>query len=219
MSQQVYGFPFPMPPGIDYFEVSGLDVGFTGNLVPTTNESFSFYMPVPGSIDRFEQTFVVHALEFMIQIPHSSQDDTVGALLAMLSSRGEVPAPTLRPQRSAASDAFWKAQFARNIYHGLDNFHETDASLASPWEWKNDSVSDALYFPPAALDQWNWPTHIHLFNQNVTVAAPTGDETVVNFQLQAAWSMIVWFTPRDLTNAEKDDRTQNASGRFARRDA
>jgi len=219
MSQQIYGFPFPMPPGIDYMEVSGLDVGFTGSITQGTSESFSFYMPLPGSISRLEQTIVVHAIEFILQTPHNHSDDQTVAMVAFLSSRGEVPALLDTISRTAAKDAFFKAQFARNIYFGNRKLTPTDTALAGPMQWDNDIVEDALYFPPAPLDQFSHPTHIHLFKQGVTIDPATQDETAVTFSVPTIFSMVVWFTPRNLTVREMDDRQQNASSRFAVRDA
>jgi len=217
MSQQIYGFPFPMPPGIDYMEVSGLDVGFIADLTTTANW-FSFYMPLPGSINRLTQTIVVHAIEFMIQSNHNHADDVIDTLMAFLSSRGELPLQTAGPIRTAATDAFWKAQFAGNIYHGHRLITPTDTALAGPKQWQNDTIEDALYFPPAPLDQTT-PTHIHLVRQDVTIDPATQDQTEVSFQGFAAWSMRVWFTPRNLSPAEIAFRGRDASTRFSIRDA
>jgi len=218
VSQIPYGFQFPMPPGIDYMEVSGLDVGFIANLVPTTNNWFSFYMPLPGSINRLTQTIVVHAIEFSLQNDHLHRDDTNHALMAFLSSRGELPLITAGAGRTAATDAFWKAQFAKNIYFGFRLITPTDASLATAIQWQNDTVEDAIYFPPAPLDQTT-PTHIHLVTQSNTIDPATGDETVQTFSQFLNFSMVVWFTPRNLSQAEIDFRGKDFGARSSIRDA
>jgi len=219
MSQVVYGFPFPLPPDIDYYELNNEDVGFNANLVSTTNESHSFYLPLPGSIDLLTQTIVVHALEFFQQEQHYSRDDESARLIAMLSTRGEVPALTDTIAAADAKDASHKAWFMRNIGFGIKKFHATDASLAAPWEWDTDIIEDALVFPPVPLDQASRPLHIHLFRQNATVDPATGDETPVNYTQFEAFEMVVWFTVRNLTAAEMDRNARNASDRFAIRDA
>jgi len=218
MSQQIYGFPFPMPPGIDYMEVSGLDVGFIASLVPDTNDWFSFYMPLPGSINRLTQTIVVHAIEFILQEDHFHQDDHTQVLMAFLSSRGELPAAGAGPARVAARDAFHKAQFARNLYFGQRLITPTDTSLAGPMQWQNDTTEDALYFPPAPLDQTT-PTHVHLVTQGVAIDPATQDETPSTFSAFLQFSMVVWFTPRDLSDAEIEFRGRDFGSRSSIRDA
>lgn len=219
MVQTVWGFPFPLPPDIDYYMLNNEDVGFDASLVSGTNESISFYLPLPGSIDILRETIVVHALEFIIQATHHPADDSNDALLCFLSTRGEVPAATALPSATDALDAFLKAQFMRNIAFGFNRIHTTDAALASPWEYKQDVVDDALVFPPVPLDQASRPLHIHLFRQDVTVDPATGDETAVDFTGFELFQMVVWFTRRNLTADEMSRRARNASDRFAIRDA
>lgn len=219
MAQVIYGFPFPMPPDIDYYNLNNVDVGFVASLVAATNDNFSFYLPLPGSIDIRTQTIVVHALEFFEQFNHHHADDINANLVATLSTRGEVPAATQTLTKILANDSFWKAQFMRNIVFGVKWNTPTDASLAGPMQWNTDIIDDALVYPPVPLDQAGRPLHIHLFRQDVTIDPATQDETAANYTTFLNFNMVVWFTVRDLTAAEMDRRSRNASDRFALRDA
>lgn len=210
---------FPFPPDIDYYNLNAVDIGFIASLVQDTNEWYSFYLPLPGSILRREQTIVVHAIEFIHQVNHFHQDDQAQALIVTLSTRGETPVITTDLVYSTAMDSFWKAQFMRNIYFGFRKYLATDTAGVDKPQWDMDTVQDAFVTLPVPLDQWSRPLHIHFAVQSATVDPVTNDETKVNYTTFAQDQLVVWFTVRDLTPEEMDRRSQNASDRFAIRDA
>jgi len=218
MSQEIYGIPFPFPPDIDYYMLNAVDIGFIASLALGVNESYSFYLPLPGSIRRREQTIVVHALEFIQQINHFHQDDQPGQLAVHLSTRGEVPIITSDLIYAAAADDFWKSQFMRNIMFGHSWYTPTDTAGVDKAQWRMDTVTDAWVALPVPLDQWARPMHIHFTAQGATIDPATNDETAVAFTPFAQTTTVVWFTVRDLTQDEMDDTQTNASSRFAIRD-
>jgi len=218
MVQVIYGLPFPLPPGADYYKLNNENVGFNATL-DTTQESYSFYLPLPGSINKHRQTIVVHALEFMVQAAQHIKEASSAALVAFLSTRGEVPAPTNDLNATDGTDSFFKAQFMDNIWFGKNQYQPVDASLAGPIQWiLHDSV-DAMVYPHASLDQFGRPLHIHLFRQTVTVDPATQVVTVTDFTAFEKFQMRVWFTPRNLSRRERRRLSESPSDRYAILDA
>jgi len=214
MTQVPFGFPFPLPPDVRMATYSNENIDFNADLTSSL-QYHDFYLPTPGSIDVLRQTHVVHALEFIMQGNHYALDDEGQNLAAFISVRGELPnALTSRPVGADNADTWNKTLIGRNISFGRQLYQPTDSSLAGPYQWSLDTIQDAIWFPPAPLDQ-SRPTHIFLYNNSVTIDPATQDETLVDFTLWEQVYVVEWFTVRNLTQAEIDRRSRNASDRFA----
>jgi len=208
------GWPLPLPPGSRFASYSNEDIDFNANLTgAATTRWHSFYLPLPGSIDKLTQTISVHCIDFIYQDNSFPRDDDPQQLQVYISSRGENPVATSNAIASDTNDPFWKAQIDGGFTFGTALYQPTDASLAGPFQWVMDVIRNVRWYPPASLDQMR-PTHIHFNNQSVSIDPATQDETAVDFTKFEQVIVKPWYTVRNMTAAEMDQR-QNASTQFA----
>jgi hypothetical protein len=212
MPQEVYGFPEAIAKlwpdereGLDFYVLSNEDIGFIANLVAGTNDVFSFALPYPSSIDLFDETIKVWAIEFIHNDPHQANVATFHGLLAYMSMLDKEFAATFLGNGSDSEDENLKAHFAGNIYFGNNKMSVTATAAVEGMERHMDMMQQAIYFPPVPLDLVT-PLYIQLVNMNVTVALATNVPTAANFTEFEKVMLRVWFTRRKLTSSEKSAR-------------
>lgn len=215
--QSVYGFKKDMPKDIDFYVLSNEDIGLNANLATGVNDVYSFALPYPSSIDLTKETIVVHAIEFIKQGSHNNKGTTaMQGLLAFLSMLDNEFAATFTGNASDSEDENLKAHFARNIYFGDLKINVTAAASVEGTERQNDTVVDAIYFPPVPLDLLT-PLYIQFVNQSISITLATNAVAGANFTSFELVQIVVWFTRRKLTSAEMNAR--NMQLRFQRLDS
>lgn len=206
--QTNYGFPhlFKPPPDLDFYVLSNEDIGFIANLVTGTNDVFAFALPYPSSIDLFDETIVVHAIEFIFQsIAKPTTGTSVYGLLAFLSMLDKEFSPTFLGVGADTEDENLKAQFAGNIYFGYGRTNITAVASVEGTERNMDSMVKATYFPPIPLDLVT-PLYIQFVNQSATITLATNASAMRDFDQFEKVYLRVWFTTRKLTESEKSAR-------------
>jgi len=197
-----------LPRGAKLAVFSNEDIDFEASLVTGVNENHEFYLPVPMAIDRFEETFVVHELEFrMIDGNTVAQAGTAFQSLKVLLSYLDVD-PSLTGFRGILTDnedEFWKTVFFGPEIFG-DVRKKVTATVAIDGSVSEGPQNqDLIYTPPYPLDQ-GIPMKIRFVNVSSTVLLATGVHTFATFTNFEKVSMRVWYTVRKLTSAEKSQR-------------
>jgi hypothetical protein len=204
--QEVYGFPGrDMPDDVDFYNLSNEDIGFTATLVSATNDVYSFALPYPASIDLFDETIKVHAIEFILNEPKRATLAIFKGLSVFLSMLDREFGATFVGTGADAEDENLKAHFASFIYFGHARAPIQATAAVEGVERHNDAVSDAIYFPPIDLDLVT-PLYIQFINQSVTPALATNIPTPTDFAIFEQVQLRVWFTRRKLTSQEKSAR-------------
>jgi len=215
--EQIYGFPRIMPLAVDFVVYSNEDIGFIANLVAGTNDVYAFALPYPATLDLFDETIVVHAIEFMSHIPANTREGvTVQGLVAHLSMLDREFGPSWFGLVSDAEDEAIKAQFAGPMYFGANQINITAVASVEGTQRNQDSTITAVYYPPVPLDLIT-PLFIQFTDQSVTITLATNVDVEADFTDFEAVVLRVWFTRRNLTSAEK--ATRNMAIRFQRLDS
>lgn len=200
MVERVYGHPEVLsrfPKNIDFYVLSNEDIDFNANLVTGTNEVHEFALPYPSSIDLFNESLIVHAIDFILQdVPITSGASQ--QLFANLSMLDKSPEDDWDGSADDNNDEYLKAVFSRNITFG---YVPTDVYEVSGDALVGISENvQARYIPPQPLDLVT-PLFVELVNQSITEAFARA-----NFTDYEKVQMTVWFTTRRLSRAEKSAR-------------
>lgn len=215
--EAIYGFPAPLPFEVDFYELSNEDIGFTANLATGTNDSHSFSLPYPASIDLFEETIVVHCVEFYMDLPaHTAGASAFFGLQAFISMLQKDFSATYRDQGGDGEDENLKAQLDGWIYFGQKKIIPTAAAAVEGVQRDMDVMQKAKWFPPVPLDLVS-PLYLQFVNASVNVTLATNNITDASFTPFEQVKTKVWFTRRKLTAAEKQSR--NVAIRFQHLDS
>jgi len=212
--QIIYGFPAPLPPDVDFYTLTNEDIGFTTALTTGVNDVYSFALPYPSSIDLFEETIVIHAIEFLFVANDSARAvGDLNGLLAFLSMLDKEFPPTFNGNLGDTSDEAWKAQFGGPIYFGERERMNTTVASVEANTYRNDYIRNANYFPPVPLDLLT-PLYIQFVNQNTAIDLATSVGTLASFTTGDVERVTLrpWFTKRNLTTSERSAR--NTAVRF-----
>lgn len=206
-----------MPADIDFVNYSNEDIGFTLSLTAGTNDVFAFALPYPATLNLFDQTIVVWALEFIFHVPHNLfNSTTLTAMTVHLAMLDREFGVSWFGDLVDAEDEAWKAQFAGPMYVGRNKFNVTATAAAEGSERSGDGVQDVLYIPPIPLDLIT-PLFIQLTNASKSVTLATNVVAEANMTQTEQFTIRVWFTKRNLTTAEQ--ATRNMAIRFQRLDS
>jgi len=215
--EKVYGFPSVMPLAADFVFYSNEDYGFNANLVAATNDVEAFALPYPATLDLFDETIVVHAMEFIQQTGAGPQaGTTTESLIVHLSMLDREFGASWFGTLSDADDEAMKAQFAGPMFFGQALLNVTGAASIEGTERHLDSFITAVYFPPVPLDLVT-PLFIQFTNQARNITLLTNAVAEGNYDNFENTGIRVWFTRRNLTSAEK--ATRNMAIRFQRLDS
>lgn len=215
--QVIYGFPqVPMPLDIDFVNYSNEDQGFNASLVPGTNDNQEIALPYPATLDLFDETIRVHALEFILAKGQGYDVGTVpNALTVWLSMLDRSFTVSWFGELADADDEAMKAQFAGPMQFGTTRAHVTGTAALGDLH-NSDSVNNILYYPPVPLDLVT-PLFITLVNSSFTITLLTNAKVEVSFTRFEQVVIRTWFNRRPLTPAEMQSR--NMAIRFQRLDS
>jgi len=217
MVQEVYGFRPSIPRDVDFVLYSNEDIGFIATLTAGTNDVFAFALPYPATLDLFDETIMVHALEMGMQQFHGMIGSTGGAaLVAHLAMLDREFGASWFGNLSDADDEALKAQFAGPIVFGTRGINITAVASVEGTYRPTDQTTDAIYFPPVPLDLVT-PLFIQFTGQNRVVTLATNATAEADYTDFESVYVRVWFTRRGLTSEERQGR--NMSIRFQRLDS
>jgi hypothetical protein len=206
MPQDLYGFPRDLPRGVRFVVYSNEDYGWTATLAAGVNDVINFALPYPASMDFFNESFILHAIEFLQctdQLPTGSR----AILQAYLSMLKVEFAATFRGAATDTEDEALKSKFAGPILFGQLSGN-VQAAAAAEGGWRRyDNTYNAVYFPPTpeGLDLVT-PLYLDFVNQSGSAAVATNiwtDGDNAGFELVM---LRCWFTKRRLTQSERDFR-------------
>lgn len=217
MPQENYGFNLKMPEDIDFMVLSNEDINFIANLVAGTNDVHSFALPYPASVDLFDETITVYAIEFIKHDDNRTVGTTTAQCLqAYLSMLDQAFAVDWEGNADDDEDENLKAHFAGPIFFGHKQLNVTAVASVEGTERRNDRNVLAMYIPPIPLDLIT-PLYIQFVNMSGTVTLATNAVAAANYTAFEAVQLRVWFTTRKLTAAEKSARSMQL--RFQRIDS
>jgi len=217
MGQVDYGFPFPLPLASDFVNYSNEDIGFNASLVAATNDVFAFALPYPATLNLFDETIVVYAIELMVlNTGRMHHGVTMLALEAWFAMLDREFGATWFGDLSDAEDEAFKAQFGGPVYFGEAKTNITATVAAEGSYREGDTNIIAMYYPPVPLDLIT-PLFIQFVNASGTATLATNVVANANFTVFERTALRVWFTKRMLTSSEK--ATRNMAIRFQRLDS
>lgn len=217
MSEAVYGFPFPLPEDVDFVVYSNEDVGFIATLAAGTNDNFQFALPYPATLNLFDDTIVIHNIEFHAQDTTRHVASTnLRALTAYLSYLDRDFTVSWYGSMADIDDEAMKAQFAGPLYFGRDRINVLGTASVEGTERGGDTIIYASYFPPTDLDLVT-PLIVTLTNSSASITLATNASAELDFTTFEQFYMRVWFTRRKLTFDERQAR--NMTIRFQRLDS
>lgn len=203
-----------LPPNIMFVHYTNENYGFTANLADGTNTVFAFALPIPATINIFEQTPVWHKLDFFfVSKENPGPVATTEALQVYLSYLDREFAATFENFLADAEDENIKAQFDGPYLFGQVNIKAVRTSNTSAAQDLSNSVENIRYTPPTVLDG-SHPLYIQFVSQSSTVTAATGAIADKDFTQFERTCIRGWFTVRRLSPAELLAR--NTALRFQR---
>lgn len=201
--ETLYGFPAPVPFGVDFVVFSNEDLGRT---VPYSAgvDNFQLAMPYPSSLNLWEESLMVYTIEFhqhSSPFPKSSTTN-IGGEIVYLSMLDDTFGANWAGSLSDADDEAMKSKFAGPFYYG-DHGANITATAAAEGNWRLlDRREIAVYYPPEPLDLVTplfitWSTAF----SNITLAtnAVAQDDDANNTELMF---IRVWFTVRPYASSE-----------------
>ena len=217
MSWVISGFPSPLPLDIDFYLLSNEDIGFIASLVTGTNDVEAFALPYPATIDLFDETIVVWAIDFIIQatLALNSAVTTQGLMVHLSMLDVEFSASWFGNLTDADDEAL-KAQFAGPLYFGQTQTTVTATASVEGSERHPDGQQMNRYYPPVAM-RLVTPLYIQFTTQSQTITLATNVVAELNFTTFERVALRVWFTRSPLTSFEKGFRMMQV--RFQRLDA
>lgn len=215
--QEHYGFSPNIPRSADFVNYTNEDIGFIASLVAGTNDVYGFALPYPATLDLFDETIVVHALEGIYHDVGSLKVSTVARALnihlAMLDRAFGVSWFSLLGD---AEDEAFKAQFAGPMFMGDKGLNITAVAAAEGSYRESDSNSHIMYIPPVPLDLVT-PLFVQISNASLAITLATNAAAENDFTAFEVVAFRVWFTRRNLSSEERQAR--NMSIRFQRLDS
>ncbi len=201
--EELYGFPAPLPFGIDFVVYSNEDLGRTAAFAAGL-DTFNLALPYPSSMNLWEETMMLFCIEFC---RHSN------TLLAprLTEAGGEIIHLSMLDDDFGANwggilldaeDETLKAKFAGPMYYGertrvMVTTAQTDGGYA-PF----DHLQICKYFPPEPLDlvtplfiNWTNAMGTYVLVTNAVVLDDDADITETIFAR-------VWFIKRDYSRLE-----------------
>lgn len=208
MPEELYGFPqnHDIPNEADFYVLSNEDIGFIASLVVGTNESFTFPIPYPASMDLMNETMIIHAIEFIFARAQENEGGggifNLNAFLEYLDFEFDADSSF---DDGDDDDEIFKAMFAGPINFGmLAGAPTASASVEVRNTWA-DLNRHAKYIHFAPLDCL-YPLRVTFVNNSYTEALASGARTAANFTQFEYVYLRIWFTKRNLTAAEKAAR-------------
>ncbi len=201
--ERMYGFPAPMPFGIDFVTYSNEDLGVT-TAYSGGVDSFQIAMPYPSSMNLWEETMMVFAMEFIQHQSGFAKTGTaeLGGNTIHLSMLDDTFGGNWGGNMTDADDEAWKSKFAGPMYAGMVGANITATAAVEGVYRPFDTQVIAKYYPPEPLDLVTplFITYTNTFNNitlatNATVQDDDADETE-NTTLR------VWFLKRDYSRIE-----------------
>lgn len=203
MSTFVEGFPAPLPFGIDFVTYSNEDVGYTAAYAAGT-DVYQFPLPYPSSMNLWEETLMLFAMEFIHQTAQFSRGSLVTrGLMVHLSMLADDFGPNWGGILADAEDEAFKSMFAGPFYFGEKGIYLTDSDNAATIYYRADKGINVLYYPPEPLDLVT-PLYVNLTNSGGTVTLATlGSVLDDDMNITEEVAFRVWFIKRDYTAMEK----------------
>jgi len=203
-----------LPSNVMFVYYTNENFGFTASLADGTNSVEAFALPIPATINIFEQTPVWHKLDFIIvQKNGGNLAATMENLTVWLSYLDREFAATFEGIGTDAEDENLKAQFDGPYIFGLIEAKAVRSSNTSAYPDKAQIGVNIRYTPPTILDG-SHPLYIQFVSGGVTVTAATGAQVDKDFTLFERVAIRGWFTVRLLTPSEMSAR--NTALRFQR---
>lgn len=203
MAEIVTGWPAPLPFGIDFVTYSNEDLGRTA-AYSAGNDVQQVPMPYPSSMNLWEETFILFAIEFI----HHNNDQAKTSLIfagetVHLSMLGDDFGDNWASVLVDAEDETWKAQFAGPFYVGELWRSLTATASVEGIQRRQDVNQSVLYYPPEPLDLVT-PLYINYTNASTNHTLATNvvsQDDDANFTEQV--TVRAWFLKRDYTPQEK----------------
>lgn len=202
-----------LPANVMFVYYTNENFGFTADLTDT-NRVEAFALPIPATINIFEQTPVWHKLDFIInQALNTAGGVIIEALIVYLSYLDREFAATFTGVGADAEDENLKAQFDGNMLFGITTAKAVRTSNTSAAPDVADNTTNLRYTPPTILDG-SHPLYIQFVRASSTITAETGAAAVKDFTLWERVAIRGWFTVRNLSPSEMFAR--NTALRFQR---
>lgn len=199
----LYGFPAPLPFGIDFVVYSNEDLGRTNPFAAGT-DTFNLALPYPSSMNLWEETMMLFCIEFIRHTGPRAVNAIVelGGEIVHLSMLDDDFGANWAGLLSDADDEAFKAKFAGPMYFGIAQANITATASVEGTERHFDIYYTAKYFPPEPLDLVT-PLFINWTNAmaNITLAenAITQDDDA---DITEEIATRVWFIKRDYSRLE-----------------
>jgi len=201
--ETIYGFPAPMPFGIDFVNYSNEDLGRVNSFAAGL-DTFNLALPYPSSMNLWEETMMLFCIEFI-----SQRGNLLGPALAQVG--GEVVHLSMLDDDFGANwdgilvdgeDEAMKAKFAGPMYYGRRSQQLTATARTESFGGPLDNTEIAKYYPPEPLDLVT-PLFINWTNAMGTYTLVTG-AVVLDDDADTTEALMVrvWFIKRDYSRLE-----------------
>lgn len=209
-----HNIPRQFTKGVQFVWYSNEDLGFTITLDATT-ATYSASYPFPSSVDLFDETITVEAIDYMflddavnMSAAATEAMESLGVFLSMLNVNF---AAAFRGIAADTEDEALKSKFDGPWRFGKMRSHLEVASQVG-LALNYDNLDHVRYYSPARGDlRLVTPLFYDLFNQTLDTAT-TGITTVGDFVSSEKVANRLWFQKSKLTKSEKSLR--NSSIRF-----
>lgn len=199
----LYGFPAPVPFGVDFVIFSNEDLGRVDAYAAGT-DNFQLAMPYPSSLNLWEESLMVYAMEFH---QHSSPFPKasltfIGGEIVYLSMLDDTFLDNWGGQLGDNDDEAMKSKFAGPFYYG-DHATNLTASAAVEGSHRTlDRREVAVYYPPEPLDLVTplfitWSSAFSNFTLATNAVAQDDDANPTELIF-----IRVWFTVRPYSSTE-----------------
>jgi len=180
--QQIYGnSTIKFPSNIDHVVVTNEDMGLTAALTTGTNDTFETTIPYPQEWDPEDEVMTIYEMQFDHEGIGFHADDEGAGLLHWLAMIDRAATATYRGVGVDAEDEWIKSQFTPRMYSGRSHITPTGTSAqVTLVSFELDALYTAIYRPKLPIPTF-FPVYHEVSNQNITVAAATGDETAATY--------------------------------------
>jgi len=201
--ETIYGFPAPLPFGIDFVVYSNEDLGRT-NAFAAGLDTFNLALPYPSSMNLWEETMMLFCLEIIShRAPFQFTALTeVGGEIVHLSMLDDDFGANWGGVLVDAEDEAFKAKFAGPMYYGRRTQSLTSAARVETYGGPLDVYDNIKYFPPEPLDLVT-PLFINWTNAMGTYTLISG-QSVLDDDANITENMAIraWFIKRDYSRLE-----------------
>lgn len=204
MAWRTEGWPLPWPTQAVPLVYSNENIGFTANLVTGTNDVFQFAMPLPGSIDKFRETMVIHACDYLFLNEIGNPGLGPNSLQVTMSMLAKDFDGAFRGTGVDAEDETMKSQFDGPYNFGALEHILVTTAATEPGRVQDNTVN-LRWIPPRPIDL-SIPFYNNFINTSKLITLITSAAADASFTQFEKIMVRPWVTFRRLSRMERRAR-------------